>query len=114
MDEEATFIPQVPQSLNEPQVPFGFELQAPQGFPTPSMPQPRFFPPMIPKAYQAYINLWYSQAKAQAQAQAGLGQFPMPPTATFPQPKLSKLIKEARTLGCETFSWSVDAVVARN
>ena len=28
--------------------------------------------------------------------------------------KLSKLIKEARTLGCETFSGIVDAVVARN
>ena len=44
----------------------------------------------------------------------------MPPSATFPQPsttsrtKLSKLIKEARTLGCETFFESADAVVARN
>ena len=44
----------------------------------------------------------------------------MPPATTFPQPstntgiKLSKLVKEARQLGCETFSGSVDAVVVRN
>ena len=28
--------------------------------------------------------------------------------------KLSKLVKEARLLGCETFSGSVDAIVAKN
>ena len=73
---------------------------------------------MTPEAYQAYANFWYAQA--QAQAQAGLGQFPMPPMTNLPQSsttsgvKLSKLIKEARTLGCETFSGTVDAVVARN
>ena len=44
----------------------------------------------------------------------------MPPMTTFSQSstisgiKLSKLIKEARTLGCETFFGTVDAVVARN
>ena len=44
----------------------------------------------------------------------------MPPMTTLPQSsttsriKLSKLIKKARTLGCEIFSGTVDAVVARN
>ena len=82
------------------------------------MPQPGFFSPMTLKAYQAYANFWYAQA--QAQAQPGLRQFPMPPTTTLPQSsttseiKLSKLIKKARTLGCEIFSRSVDAVVTRN
>ena len=44
----------------------------------------------------------------------------MPPTTTFPQPptntriKLSKLVKEPRQLDYETFSRSVDVVVARN
>ena len=45
----------------------------------------------------------------------------MPPATTFAQPaapqqgvKLFKLVKEARQLGCETFSRTVDAVVARN
>ena len=44
----------------------------------------------------------------------------MPPATTFPQPpthtriKLSKLVKEARLLGCEIFSWSINAAVARN
>ena len=77
---------------------------------------------MTPEAYQAYANFWYAQAQAQAhaQAQVGLRQFPVPPTATFPQPttntgiKLSKLVKEARMLGYETFSRSVDAIMARN
>ena len=61
-----------------------------------------------------------TQAQAQAQAQAGLGQFPMPLMKNLPQSssssgiKLSKLIKEARTVGCETFSGTVDAIVARN
>ena len=118
IDEDVTSIHQVSQSQNEPQVPPEFEPQAPQGFPTSPMPQPEFFPPMTPEAYQAYANFWYAQA--QAQAQAGLGQFLMPPMTTFPHSsttsgiKLSKLIKEARTLGCETFSGTVDAMVARN
>ena len=44
----------------------------------------------------------------------------MPSTTTFAQPstqlgvKLSKLVKKAKHLGCETFSGSVDAVVVRN
>ena len=122
IDKKATSTPQVSQFQNEPQAPHGFEHQAPQGFPTPPMPQSRFFPSMTPKACQAYANFWYAQAQTQAQAQAqtGLGQFPIPPSTTFPQPstnsgtKLSKLIKKAKTLGCETFSGSVDAVVARN
>ena len=44
----------------------------------------------------------------------------MPLTITLPQSsttsgiKLSKLIKKARTLDCETSSGTVDAVVARN
>ena len=118
IDEEATSTPQVSQYQNEPQVPLGFEPQAPQGFSASPILQPGFFLPMTPEAYQAYANFWYAQE--QAQAQAGLGQFPMPPMTTLPQSsttsriKLSKLIKDARTLGCETFSETVDAVVARN
>ena len=69
IDEEATSTPQVSQSQNEPQVPPGFEPQTSQEFPAPLMPQPGFFPPMTPEAYQAYANFWY----AQAQAQVGLG-----------------------------------------
>ena len=44
----------------------------------------------------------------------------MPPMALFVSPltqpvvKLSKLVKEARQLGCETFSGTVDVVVAKN
>ena len=43
-----------------------------------------------------------------------------PPPTIFAQPstqqgvKLSKLVKEVRLLGCETFSRSVDAIVAKN
>ena len=73
---------------------------------------------MTPKAYQAYLNFWYAQT--QAQAQASQVPYPAPPPTTFTQSstqlevKLSKLIKEARLLGCETFSGMVDAVVAKN
>ena len=44
---------------------------------------------------------------------------PLPPT-NFTKPstqqgvKLSKLVKEARLLGCQTFSGSIDAIVAKN
>ena len=44
----------------------------------------------------------------------------MSPTTTFVQPsgqlrvKLSKLVKEARQLGYETFLGSIDAIVVRN
>ena len=46
--------------------------------------------------------------------------YPVPPPTTSTQPstqqeiKLSKLVKKARLLGCETFSRSVDAIVAKN
>ena len=41
---------------------------------------------------------------------------PTPYAQPFTQPglKLSKLVKEARLLACQTFSGSVDAVVAKN
>ena len=55
MDEEATSAPQVPHSQEEPQALLGFE-QVLQGFPVPPIPQPSFFPPMTPEAYQAYAN----------------------------------------------------------
>ena len=64
------------------------------------------------------MNFWYAQT--QAQAQIGQVSYPVPPPATFAQTstqsegKLSKLIKEARLLGCETFLGTVDAVVAKN
>ena len=43
-----------------------------------------------------------------------------PPPTTYAQPssqqgmKLSKLVKEVRLLGCQAFSGSVDAIVAKN
>ena len=46
--------------------------------------------------------------------------YPTPSPTTFAQPltqqrvKLSKLVKKARLLGCETFFGLVDAIVARN
>ena len=46
--------------------------------------------------------------------------YPAPPPTTFAQPstqqgvKLSKLVKETRLLGFETFSGTVDAIVAKN
>ena len=65
------------------------------------------------------MNIWY----AQTQAQMPTGQMPYPvppPPTTHAQPfaqlglKLSKLVKEARLLGCQTFSGFVDAIVAKN
>ena len=44
----------------------------------------------------------------------------MPPMAPFvppparPNVKLSKLVKEVRQLGCETFSGTIEAVAAKN
>ena len=82
------------------------------------MPQPGFFSPMTLEAYQAYMNFWYAQT--QAQAQASQVPYTASPPTTFSQPstqldvKLSKLIKEAKLLGCETFSGSVDAIIAKN
>ena len=73
---------------------------------------------MTLEMYQAYMNFWYAQTQAQTEA----GQIPKlaPPPTTFAQPstqqgvKLSKLVKEARLLGCETFSRTIDAIVAKN
>ena len=73
---------------------------------------------MTPEAYQVYMNFWYVQTQAQTQTR----QMPYlaPPPTTFAQPstqqggKFSKLIKEARLLGCETFFGSVDAIMAKN
>ena len=48
VDEEATSVPH-----NPPPQP---KLQEQLGFQIPPMPQPGFFPPMTPKAYQAYMN----------------------------------------------------------
>ena len=86
------------------------------------MPQPGFFPPMTPETYQAYMNFWYAQT--QAQTQEGHMPFmvppPPPPPTTHAQPstqsglKLSKMVKKARLLGCQTFSRSIDAIVAKN
>ena len=45
---------------------------------------------------------------------------PLPLPTTYAQPstqpgvKLSKLVKETRLLGCQTFSGSVDAIMAKN
>ena len=83
------------------------------------MPQLGFFSLMTPKAYQASMNFWYAQT--QAQMPVGQMSYPVPPPpTTHAQPstqlglKLSKLVKEARLLGCQTFSGSVDAFVAKN
>ena len=73
VNEEATSTHQISQSQNESQAPLGFEPQAIQGFPTPPMPQPGFFPLMTPEACTAYAKFWYAQAQAQAEAQARLG-----------------------------------------
>ena len=80
------------------------------------MPQLIYFQPMTLEAFQAYMNFWY----AQTQAQSGQGQYLVPPMATVAQPqkqyvvKLSKLIKKARQLGCQTFFGTIDAVAAKN
>ena len=53
----------------------------------------------------------------------GQAQYLVPPTITFAQlttpqqgqgVKLSKLVKEAKQLGCETFSGLMDAVMVKN
>ena len=50
VDEEAASAP-----------PLQGELQAPQEFQVPPMPQLGFFPPMTLEAFQAYTNFWYAQ-----------------------------------------------------
>ena len=73
---------------------------------------------MTLEAYQAYMNFWYAQT--QAQTQVGQMPYSAPLPTTFAQPstqqgvKLSKLVKEARLLGCQMFSGLVDAIVAKN
>ena len=70
------------------------------------------------EAYQAYMNFWYTQTQAQSQVKKML--YSAPPPTTFAQPstqqgvKLSKLVKETKLLGCETFSGLVDAIMAKN
>ena len=99
VDEEAASAPHVPSLQVEPLVHPEFQV--------PPISQPKFFLPMTLEAYQAYMNFW--NAQAQAQTQTGQAQYLVPPTITFAQPtaqhgvKLSKLVKEARQLGCETF-----------
>ena len=73
---------------------------------------------MTLEAYQAYMNFWYAQT--QAQMPVGQMPYPVPLPTTHAQPstqpglKLSKLVKEARLLGCQTFSGTMDAIVAKN
>ena len=112
VDEEAASAPH-----NPPPPP---EFQGSPGFQVSLMPQPGFFPPMTPEAYQAYMNFWYAQSQAQVPAGQMPYLVPPPPQAVHAQPstqtvpKLSKLVKEARLLGCQTFSGSADAIVAKN
>ena len=110
VDEEAASTPHSPPPQAKLQVQYEFQVSL--------MPQLEFFSPITPKAYQAYMNFWYAQA--QAQTQTDQAQYLVPPTITFAQHttpqhwvKLSKLVKKARQLGCETFSGSVDAVLAK-
>ena len=92
IDEEAASTPHNPP----PPPP---EPQGQPGFQVPPMPQPRFFPPITLKAYQAYMNFWYAQT--QAQMPAGQMPYPVPPPTTHAQSsiqlglKLSKLVKES-------------------
>ena len=69
------------------------------------------------------MNFWYAQAQAQTQTQTGQAQYLVLLVATFAQPivpqqgqriKLSKLVKEVRHLGCETFSGLIDAIMEKN
>ena len=113
VDEEAASAPHNPP----PPPP---KPQGPPGFQVPLMPQPGFFPPMTPEAYQTYMNFWYAQSQTQVPVrQMPYPILPPPQTAhtqpsTQTVPKLSKLVKEARLLGCQTFSGSVDPIVAKN
>ena len=110
VDEEAASTPHNPPPPPEPQGQSRFQVSP--------MPQPRFFPPITLKAYQAYMNFWYAQT--QAQMQVGQMPFSTSPPTTFAQPstqqgvKLSKLVDEVRLLGCETFSGTMGAIMAKN
>ena len=70
VDEEAASAPHNPPPPSP-------EPQGPPGFQVPPMPQPRFFPPMTPEAYQTYLNFWYAQT--QAQVPAGQMPYSVPP-----------------------------------
>ena len=110
VDEEAASAPH-----NSPPLPP--EPQGQPGFQVLPMPQSGSFPPMTPEAYQAYMDFWYAQT--QAQMPVWQMPYPVPPPTTHAQPstkpglKLSKLVKEARLLGCQTFFGTVDAIVAK-
>ena len=81
------------------------------------MPQLGLFSPVTPEAYQAYMNFGYAQTQA---GQMPYMVSPPPLPTTYAQPstqsgvKLSKLVKKARLLGCQTFSGSVNAIMAKN
>ena len=71
-------------------------------------------PKDIPSIYELLV------CQTQAQARKRQGQYLVLPTTTFAQPlvepgvKLSKLVKEAKELGCETFSGSIDTITIMN
>ena len=96
VDEEIASASHVPLPQLEPQEQPGFQA-------TP-MPQPGFFPPMTPKAY---MNFWYAEAQAQAQAQA------QAPTSQVSYPAI-QANQGSQIIGVETFSRTIDAVVAKN
>ena len=76
MNEKAASAPHAPSLQTEPQVQLEFQA--------PPIPQLGLYPPMTPKAYQAFMNFWYTQA--QAQTQMGQTQYLVPPATTFAQP----------------------------
>ena len=112
VDKETTSAPHAPLPKND--------LSVPSEFLVPPIPQAGLFSPMTSESFHAFTTFQYAQAQAQAQTKAKKGQFLMPPIAPFVPPlaqpaiKLSKLVKEARQLGCETFSGTVDAVTTKN
>ena len=52
IDEKAASAPYNPQEQSKPQKQPRFQVLP--------MPQPRFFPPMTPEAYQIHMNFWYT------------------------------------------------------
>ena len=106
--EEVKLMKRLPQHLttlhhlNQDNLVFKCRLCHNQGFPS-------YDPWGIPDVYK--------QPELYA---SSIGHNPTPPPKTYAQPstqqgvKLFKLVKDARLLGCETFSRSVDAIVAKN
>ena len=90
IDEEVASTPCAHPLQNYPSIPPKFLV--------PPIPQARPFPSISLEAFQAFITYWYAQAQAQAQ----------------PTLKLSKLVKKARQLGCDTFSSTVNAISIKN